>query len=126
MEMEYKNEWRVEVLANGQYKGYNYWILSLGTHPTAYVEVPRGHPYWFKNYNDIPVCVHGGLSYSRNYLSDLNSGEWTIGWDYMHFGDYVGYMSEIEKEFYGELKKWSRREIFDEVRSVINQLRELE
>lgn len=33
----------VEVLHNGEYKGYKFAILSLGTHPTAYVENKNGY-----------------------------------------------------------------------------------
>ena len=74
IEMEYMD--RLDepiVLAHGQYKYYKYWILSFGSHPTAYVEVPRGHPLWFKDYI---VCsrfirVHGGLTYSGIFFLDL-------------------------------------------------------
>lgn len=40
MEMEYQNT-RVKQyrLADGEYKGFRYYVLSLGTHPCAYVDV---------------------------------------------------------------------------------------
>lgn len=124
IEMEYMD--RLDepiVLAHGQYKYYKYWILSFGSHPTAYVEVPRGHPLWFKDYI---VCsrfirVHGGLTYSRNILPGFNSGEYTIGWDYAHA--YDCYYSSLFSEVYG--KQYKTREIFTDVKSVINQLIEL-
>ena len=110
------------VLANGQYKYYTYWILSLGSHPTAYVEVPRGHPLWFRDYDFSSdyIDVHGGLTYSKNYLHGCNTGEWTVGWDYAHFDD--AYYSSLMPE-YG--RRWSVREIFEDVKSVIDQLVEL-
>ena len=111
------------LLSKGQYKYYQYYILSFGSHPTAYIEVPRGHPLWFKDY-DIAnnfIIVHGGLTYSNNYLPGQNTGEWTIGWVYAHA--YDCYYSSLFSEVYG--KQYKTREIFTDVKSVINQLIEL-
>ena len=30
----------------------------------GYVRIPEGHPYYEKTYDDIPVSVHGGLTFS--------------------------------------------------------------
>lgn len=124
LEMEYQDRLTEPItLAHGEYKHYTYYILSFGSHPTAYVEVPRGHPLWFKEYD---VCsrfinVHGGLTYSNNYLHNLNTGEWTIGWDYAHADDC--YYSSLFSEVYG--KQYKTKEIFADVKSVINYLIEL-
>ncbi len=44
---------------------------------------------------EIDLDVHGGLTYSNNYLciSENKKVEgWIfIGWDYAHYGDYAGY-----------------------------------
>lgn len=45
----------------------------------GYVQIPEGHPWHGKSYDDIDVDVHGGLTYG--------CGEW-IGFDCMHCGDY--------------------------------------
>ena len=37
-EMVYSSTHTKEVLHSGEYKGYKFCILTLGTHPTAYVE----------------------------------------------------------------------------------------
>ena len=34
-EMEYGKERRTELLCKAKYKNYNYYVLNLGTHPTA-------------------------------------------------------------------------------------------
>ena len=118
-EMEYFNE-RLNspiLLTEGFYKGYKYYILNLGSFPTAYVEVPRGHPDWFKDFDEVPILCNWGLTYGRNYLRGFNSGEWTIGWDYAHCTDYMGGDEDTRN-----LKKWTTREIFEEVKDVINQL----
>lgn len=47
-----------------------------------------------------------------------------IGWDYSHYGDYLGY-----DRYYGcdkEDKKWTTQEIFEEVKDACYQLKQLE
>ena len=43
--MVYSSKRKRELLDSGEYLGYNYYILNLGTHPTAYVEIPKNHKY---------------------------------------------------------------------------------
>lgn len=133
-EMAYKNKMGyAELLATGEYENYEYIVLSLGTHPCAYVILDENDKLFGKDYDDIyeeyDVDCHGGLTYSKDYLSFLKFSEkykcdvksaihnkWVIGWDYAHYGDYAG--------FYGisEGKKWTTREIVDECKDVIRQL----
>lgn len=55
----------------------------------GYVRIPEGHPYYEKTYDDIPVNVHGGLTFGDHvfgkdkYFSD---GYW-VGFDTSHYGD---------------------------------------
>ena len=35
--MIYSSKAKRELLGKGKYLGYNYYILNLGTHPTAYI-----------------------------------------------------------------------------------------
>lgn len=82
------------VLASGTENGYNYYVLSQGTHPTAYVELPKESPYFGAEYDDVPVECHGGLTYGRPYLHTVateDEGRYFVGWDYAHYMDYVGY-----------------------------------
>ena len=53
-----------EILDEGYAHGYHYCIVSLGSHPCAYVEIPKGHPYYGLDYEKIKVSCHGGLTYS--------------------------------------------------------------
>ncbi|MCM1506992.1 MAG: hypothetical protein NC177_07640 [Ruminococcus flavefaciens] len=116
-EMVYKNKWETELLDSGVYDGYEYAIVSRGTHPCAYVKLPHGHKYYGVDYADIPVECHWGLTYSDNRLDvlPLRSG-WWIGWDYAHGYDHM--------EFFNG-KKWTTAEILDEVKDVIRQVKEL-
>lgn len=102
------------------YKGFHYAIVSLGSHPCAYVELPEHHKYYGKDYDEIPIECHGGLTYSSSDgIASRNSplrrdGFW-IGWDYAHLNDYV-------YRIFDHGKRWSTEEILVEVMYVIDQL----
>jgi len=119
--MIYKNESCREVLASDAYQGYNFLIISLGTHPCAYVELPATHPYYnIHSYVDMDINCHGGLTYGNIggvYIKDSATplpGYW-IGWDYAHYGDCLGYFLRR--------KKYSTEEIMLDITSVIEQLK---
>ena len=120
-QMKYKTERIRELLCNAIYRGYHFYILNLGTHPTAYVEIPKISKFYRKHYNDIDILVHGGLTYSDDELriSDNTkmANSWFIGWDYAHIGDYMGFI-DLEKNG----KKWTTEEIIEECFNVIDQL----
>lgn len=135
--MIYQKDRKIELLHNDIYKGYHYYILNLGTHPTAYVELPKESKLFGKGYNDIydsgiDIEVHGGLTYSS---SELRTGvrthmtdSWFIGWDYAHAGDYMGYFDEFEElgiftiNSLSDTKKWTTEEIIEECKTAIDQL----
>lgn len=120
-EMIYSKKQRIELLASGICFEYKYYVLSLGTHPTAYVEIPQNSKNYKKNYDDIDILVHGGLTYSKKYLNFENQTleGWFIGWDYAHYGDYVGALGDLIKD---NGKKWTTKEIIADVFSVCKQL----
>ena len=123
-EMMYSKNYKREVLDSGICCGYLYYIMSMGTHPCAYIKLPQSHPCYYKSYDEIPIEVHGGLTFKSEKLKTDNEipvlGMY-IGWDYGHIGDYSGmryYNDENDK-------KWTTREILDDVVSVCEQLNEL-
>lgn len=122
-EMKYYPYPRTIMLDSGLCYNYKYYIMNLGTHPTAYVQIPFDHPYYGKNYDDIDIDVHGDLTYSLNELSflPLHDGDWFIGWDYAHAYDYVGNISFCEN-----CKKWTTEEIREDVMKVCRQLKDIE
>lgn len=126
-EMVYETERKIEVLDTGFCFGYLYYILNLGTHPTAYVKIPEGHKYFGKPYGEIDIEVHGGLTFSEDYLR-INKNQvidgWFIGWDYAHYGDYIGYDRHWASSI--ENKKWTTEEIFKDVKDVCYQLAKME
>lgn len=127
LEMEYLPE-RIEplILHKGEINGYKFKIISLGTHPVAYVCIPKDHPARGKHYDKIQIECHGGLTFSnsgKNYVAD-SKNEWWIGWDYHHYNDYSGIYSNFESWplHYLQSIKYSTEIILAEVEDVIEQL----
>lgn len=119
-QMEYTTDNKMEILCEGKYKGYQFYILSFGSHPTAYVEIPIESFLFGKGYNKIDIEVHGGLTFADSSLIGNKKNSWFIGWDYAHCTDYIGY--DIDFEFNRSAKKWTTEEIFEDVVSVIEQI----
>ena len=124
IEMEYTERLKDPlVLEDGQYKGYNFWIISYGTHPCAYVEIPKGHPYYGKcdcEAFDLPIDVHGGITYGDYGLHPIvDTEKFLLGWDYNHYEDYS---CKNHYLFMDNGKMWTTEEILEEVKYVIKQL----
>lgn len=132
-QMEYSSHRKIETLCEGTYYGYQFYILNLGTHPTAYIEIPRESKLFGKGYGEIydmgiNIDVHGGLTYADDDLETIKENTWFIGWDYAHCGDYAGYYDLMPNPLFRskELKKWTTEEIFEDVANAIEQIREEE
>ena len=121
-EMIYYDSPKSELLYSGKYKGLEFYIKNLGTHPSAYVKIPETSNLYLKDYLDIDIYVHGGLSYSDGvlYVENKKLTGWFIGWDYCHCDDYSGYYSKMG--FIRTGKKWTTKEIYEDVKQVINQV----
>jgi len=114
-------------LARGKYKGFPFLILSLGTHPTAYVCVPKGHKFYKKGYSTINasgiITPHGGVTYTGEFVAKSSiTDKWWVGWDYAHplMGDYTPLLPD--NFYHTDAKKWTREEVISEVKDVIDQL----
>lgn len=125
-EMVYSTERKREVLDTGYCFGILYYILNLGTHPTAYVKIPKTHwLYNKKDYDEVPVECHYGLTYMEDSLTINDETEEKvegkfIGWDYSHCDDYYGANEKFGFQDMG--KKWTTEEIYKEVRDVCSQI----
>lgn len=128
-EMIYKKDSEICLLYNNIYNGFHYYIISYGTHPCAYIEIPSKSNLYGKGYmeieDDYDINVHGGLTYARDYLrlSDNVTIEnsWFIGWDYAHICDYNG-IYETYSVLNDNCKKWTTEEIMEECKNVIKQI----
>lgn len=115
------------VLAAGEYKGFHYYVISYGTHPCCYIEIPEGHKYFNMDYEYIDFECHGGLTFSESCLRpvDESGKRWFIGWDYAHCYDYVGYYELLNSNpmFRNHhLRKWSTLDLILECLKAIKQL----
>lgn len=118
-EMVYKRRLSgAEVLHSGSHQGFDFIILNLGTHPTAYVRLPTKHEYFGKDYSYIDIDTHGGLTYASDSVTGSNKKGWWIGWDYAHSGDYTYYDS-----YSLEGKRYTTLDVLDDVKDVIEQLK---
>ena len=111
-------------VADGFYRGFHFYILTLGSHPCAYVDVTETELNG-KDYESIDIECHCGLSYSRKYLKTVDKKGWFIGWDYAHCNDYLAFNDRLAKEF-GEpyrAHKYTLSEIVKECANVIDQIR---
>lgn len=68
------------------YKGFTCLASRMPQtlHINGYVKIPQGHKYFGVDYNDIPVTVHGGLTYCRLADDQVN---WIVGFDTAHYMD---------------------------------------
>lgn len=121
-EMIYQNNRKIEVIHSGEYAGYKFAILNLGTHPTAYVENKNG----FSDYNEANDKTnwlpHGGFTYYGEAYWNKEDKTTYLGWDYAHCTDWASYWSDSENLILNN-HKWTTAEIFKEVKSVIHTLK---
>lgn len=118
-EMEYKKNRILDILHTGTFEGRKFVILSLGHHPTAYVEVRDYEP---QGYNEYDLNVNGGATYFGKAHWDKEDNSTYVGWDYAHCEDFSGIWIDRENEYVFVLKKWTTQEIFEEVMIAIKQL----
>ena len=101
--------------------GYNFYIISFGNYPCAYVEIPENSKFYGLLYDELDIDVHGGLTYSSNHLNRVKENSWFIGWDYAHFDDYT-YFDIGCVVIKNPGKMWRTKEIILHAQDVIDQL----
>lgn len=94
---EYKG-YQCRILKQSWFGKDNYLLTGQSTYSTSYysgyVVIPEGHPFYQMDYFDIPVEVHGGITFGQTIipgaaiLSDL-VGKFVIGFDCGHLGDTI-------------------------------------
>lgn len=84
-----------------RYKGYYCCVIfqPLGFR-CGYVMVQNQHPAYEKNYNDLHINCHGGLTFSDHTLIDTKFSGWWIGFDCAHTWDLIDVDSQMK--YYGE------------------------
>jgi hypothetical protein len=129
-EMVYQDKWltldEVVILERDSYKGYEYFVVSYGIHPCAYIALKEGQPFYkAESYEDVDVNCHGGCTFAEwGYGNLFNKTYKIIGWDYGHFNDFSGLYENAE--CLKDNKKWTTKEMVEECEHVIDQLYFLE
>ena len=87
------------LLYKDNYKGYNFYVVSYGTHPCCYIGIPRGSKFYGVSYliELEDLNVHGGVTYTGVLLpsDERFTDPWYIGWDYAHACDYNACLNDI-------------------------------
>ncbi len=76
------------VLAKGTHKGFEWIVTNNGSgYRCGYIRVPKGHPWRGKDYDEIDLDVHGGLTFGEPDLPCDKAGEddaYWLGFDCAH------------------------------------------
>jgi len=125
------------------YKGYDYKVKEIGFLIDVvekyqmnqywfcgYVQIPKEHEFYNKDYDDIGIDCHGGLTYS----SMENNNEYWIGFDCNHYQDdpLINDYNYVEKEckkiidsLFEEVKEEAKFKIGDRA-IILNNLKNIE
>lgn len=81
----------------------------------GYVALPKDHPWYGLDYNEIPADVHGGLTFGQlasdwSEQFDFDPESWVIGFDTAHFGD--------------NLNVWPKESVVEETLRLFEQVNE--
>lgn len=128
-EMVYTGDITLEVLANGDMDGYRWAVVSHGSHPSAYVAPPPGHPAtkMYRNFKWTGlncVKVHGGITYAKFGLWDVDPKGtlFWLGWDYSHGSDFV----DCGKGLTWGTKKYTVADLLVDIEAAVLQLKAMQ
>lgn len=84
----------------------------------GYVLIPEGHPLHGKDYDDIPVDIHGGLTFAAlidydtidkwDVLTPDDLGCWIVGFDTCHCSD--------------DVTRWPKSKVWEETTKLREQI----
>ena len=117
-----------KILYKNHYKGFLYVVVSFGTHPCCYVEIPKNTRYYSTNQGSEileGIPIHGGITFA-DYRTDFKRGKkFFIGWDYAHGDDFIGsylILSIFETMELRKLKQWTTDEMIEDCKKVIDYI----
>ena len=84
--------------------------------PNAYVGVPEDSLLAGKSYDDMPLDVHGGLTFASEGHGPWPKGWFWYGWDYSHAGDFLAFAPHLGG------RQWTVEDIEAETREAMKQL----
>jgi hypothetical protein len=91
----------------------------------GYVGLPEGHKYFGKEYDNIPINVHGGLTYAGHDIGD-DKTLFYIGFDCDHYMDIAPFrafsnLSYLELIEYGNTYK-DIQYVREQIKGMVDQL----
>lgn len=95
-------------------------VFTRQTHRCGYVFVPKTNPVFDLKYDDVPVDVHGGLTFGSRKLvgvRETDEGSW-FGFDCAHLGDAMVNMSSHLAQGH----HWTTEEVVKETERLAEQL----
>lgn len=103
------------------------YIILRGTAALcAYIGIGVNHPLANQDYNNIPIRVHGGLTYACEGKGDyLHKEYFWYGWDYAHCGDASFYDFKDKPSYKSDAKKWSIDDVKNEIWDATYQMKQL-
>lgn len=126
--MVYGYDLPTTILADGAFQGdkgiYEWFVVSYGSHPCAYVTVPSDSKFYRKDEYEMPkINCHGGVNFAtykfpksaEDIVNHVNG--WIIGWDYMHDTDF-----RISPLYIHDGRIWTTEEMVAECENVIDQI----
>jgi len=97
-QMRLEHDWPPEeaVLKRWKHQGIECVVGRGSIALCGYIAVPKGHPWYGIWHADIPLEIHGGLSFACRGTKD----RWWLGWDYGHDGDWIGFYDPTTRKGY--------------------------
>lgn len=78
-------------------------MINIFGQINGYVAVSKASHLYGKNYDDLNVSVHGGLTYSKESLNvidqDCLDQLWWFGFDTAHSGDLKPFQTDIDRKY---------------------------
>lgn len=107
--------------ADFTHAGFRCVVLFVGgSHGCGYVRIPEGHPAFSKDYDDVDIDVHGGLTFKKSSLWEIKEEKGFVwfGFDCSHAGDWT----VRDQAIYGKDEKkghfWTKDEVVEETKRM--------
>lgn len=111
------------IIASGTHHGLK-WCVCLAPHKffiNGYVQLPTNHPYYSRDYDNIPAQAPGGLTFSNNGVVGFDTGHAFDVWTNEELQKYGGKTAfthtESEHNIY-----WTLDMVIEETKQLANQL----
>lgn len=71
------------------HKGFKCAVIFVRSHRCGYVRIPKENPAFDLPYDDVPIDIHGGLTFGSSELNGFKAtdNKYWFGFDCAHLGD---------------------------------------